>query len=610
MHILFQPDQKEYEIEKNENLFFAAQKAGIWIDGSCGGTGSCGKCKVKIISGLVSDPTEEEKRFLTETERKEGYRLACQTRALGDLVVETATSGKGSDRKKAMTMLPKDFIADPLIRKVHKTVKKPSMKDQRSDMDRIRDTFCDSCPEGTMETDRRVLSLVHSVLEEKKGEVTAVFSGNRLIALEPGDTEKSCYGLAVDIGTTTVVGMLWNMNSMELEAVTARTNPQGIFGADVISRIQYCNDGNNHLENIQGKILSCINEMVEEMGNKCRIDRTNIYDMTVVGNTTMTHIFLGVHPKPLARTPFAPVFCQSMTVPAKDLGISIHPEAEIFVLPNLAGHVGADLSAVLLATGLKEKKGANFAIDIGTNGEILFEKDGKILACSTAAGPAFEGASIFMGMRAAAGAIEKVWMEEDDVQVKTIENASPIGICGSGLMDAVACLLHTGLVDRTGRMLTQREALQAGISKKLVQRIQEGDKGIAFVLAYSKDGTDVILTQKDIREIQLAKGAIYAGMKTLMKMLQIEEKDLNSILMAGAFGNYIDKGSAVKIGLLPAISQEKIVSVGNAAGTGASMALLCVKCREAVKQLAKDVTHVELSVNMDFQEEYMLAMNF
>lgn len=606
MIVLFQPDNKKCEVGKDDSLLFAAEKAGVLIDGSCGGAGSCGKCKVRVLSGSVSEMSREEEELLSEQEIKAGYRLACKTKAVDDLVLELPGIHKGSGRKKTMAALPEGFIPDALIRKVHKKVKKPSMKDQRSDFDRIAATF----EVENMEIEQSLLSKIHWVLNEKRGDVTGVFSGKKLIALEAGNTENICYGIAFDIGTTTVVGMLWDMASVKLSGVTARTNPQSIYGADVISRIQYCNEGENHLANMQRKIMDCCNDMIRELTESCQIGSDSIYDVTAVGNTTMSHLFLGVHPQSLARTPFAPVFCHSVNMLARELGLQVNRGANVCFLPNMAGHVGADISAVLLATDLQKKEGANIAIDIGTNGEILLEKDGKLYACSTAAGPAFEGAAITMGMRAADGAIEKVKIGKDSVEIKTIEDGKPIGICGSGLIDAVAELLKAGLVLPGGRMLTRQEALESGKSEELANRLMEGEKGVAFILAYNQEGNDIILTQQDIREVQLAKGAIYAGMKTMMKMAGVEESNLKSIILAGAFGNFIDKKSALAIGLLPRISEEKIQSVGNAAGAGACMALLSKESRELVKVLAREITHVELSMNMDFQEEYITAMNF
>lgn len=545
MKIIFQPEQKECEIATEENLLQAAGKAGVLLDGNCGGTGICGKCKIKVLSGNCTELTAEEIEYLSEKERKEGYRLACKTFAKEDLVVEIPDFHKGSERKKNMMKLPEGFLLNPCVKDIDK---------------------------------------------------------------KTGQT--GCYGMAFDIGTTTVVGMLWNLADGSMVDVTAGTNPQSLYGADVISRIQFCKEKEENLSTMQKITIDCLNDMITELTQKNKLDKKDIYDMTVVGNTTMSHLFLGVSPESLARLPFTPVFYEMTEKMAKELGLEINEEAKVCLLPNIAGHVGSDISAVLLATGLKEKKGANLAIDIGTNGEILLAKDGKVLTCSTAAGPAFEGASIQMGMRASDGAIEKVRIDNNNVTITTIGDKEPIGICGSGLIDSVAELLKAGIVEESGRMLKKEEALSKGIAQELADRIQKGEKGMFFILSYQEDGEDIVLTQQDIREVQLAKGAIYAGIKTLMKQLEVTEEDLESLILAGAFGNYIEKDSALAIGLLPDISKERIHSVGNAAGVGACMALLSKEARELVQSLAKETEHVELSMNMDFQEEYIYAMNF
>jgi len=606
MKILFQPNQVIWEAVPGETILQAAEKANVLIDGSCAGSGTCGKCKVRIISGQCSPLTESEEKRLTPEELRLGYRLACKTVPEDDLVVELPGIHKGSSRKKNMAALPDGFTFDPPVKKMLIQVEKASMKNQRSDQDRLLEAV------GLEKAylDPQLMGTIHKLTKRSGRSLTAVFSGSRIMALEAGDTTKNCYGLAVDIGTTTVVGMLWDLVENKNVAVSARTNPQSIYGADVVSRIGYCNEAEENLEKMHRKVIDCINDMIEEMTVTAGIQTENIYDVTVVGNTTMSHLFLNVHPQPLARTPFAPVFCRAQDRLAKDLMLHVNALANVHFLPNIAGHVGADISSVLLATGLKEKEGIYVAIDIGTNGEILLSHNGRILACSTAAGPAFEGAQIYMGMRAADGAIEKVGIGEDDLYVRTIENEPAIGICGSGLIDAVACLLNAGVVDPAGRMLNKVQAQHSGVMPKIAERIIEHDHKPAVILAFGENNHPIILTQDDIREVQLAKGAIRAGVSTMMRLLDITDNDLNQVLLAGAFGNYINKASAARIGLLPAIPEENVISVGNAAGVGACMALLSGKHRNMVDDQVKDIEHVELSCNDIFQDEYIMAMGF
>ena len=440
--------------------------------------------------------------------------------------------------------------------------------------------------------------------------VTATYHNQTLLSLVSGDFSESCYGIAFDIGTTTVVGMLWNLHSNELVDVEAKTNYQSVYGADVISRIQFCNSNPSNLSIMQQKIIDCLNDILEELCVRNQINPEFIYDVTVVGNTTMSHLFLGVTPQSLARTPFAPVFCSAQNVQAKDLKLNVCPQANVYLLPNIAGHVGSDIVGMILASELYKKTGCHIAIDIGTNGEIVAIKDGQMVTCSTAAGPAFEGATIAQGMRAASGAIEAVEITSDHVSIKTIDNQPAIGICGSGLIDIVAELLKSQIIDRTGRMLTSKEALEKGIHPALASRLKGSAPDTSFVLTSPSDEIVVSITQQDIREVQLAKGAILAGIQTLMKTLDIQDEQIDSILIAGAFGNYIQKENALRMGLFPDISSEKIISIGNAAGAGSSMALLSDRIRELSSSIANNTQHIELSMNMDFQEFYIYAMNF
>ena len=427
---------------------------------------------------------------------------------------------------------------------------------------------------------------------------------------EQKNFELPAYGIAFDIGTTTVVGMLWSFQSNNLVDVETRTNYQSLHGADVISRIQFCSSDPSHLTCMQDKIILCFNDILEDLTMRNEILPEQIREVTIVGNTTMSHLVLGVNPESIARAPFIPVFCDAQKRIAKELGIHVNPKANVHLLPSIAGHVGSDIVAMIVATRLHEAKGSHIAIDIGTNGEVVAIKDGQMLTCSTAAGPAFEGASIHHGMRAASGAIEVVAFSHGYLSIQTIDDTEPIGICGSGLIDAVAVLLDAEVIDMTGRMLSREEALEEGISPKLAVRLTTFEERPAFILAYRADGQHILLTQQDVREVQLAKGAIFAGIQTLMKILGMSESTLDSILLAGAFGNYIDKRSALRIGLLPAVSEKKIVPVGNAAGAGASMALLSTETRTLASKIAQEITHVELSLNKDFQDFYMYAMMF
>jgi uncharacterized 2Fe-2S/4Fe-4S cluster protein (DUF4445 family) len=430
------------------------------------------------------------------------------------------------------------------------------------------------------------------------------------MALEAGDTTASSYGIAFDIGTTTVAGMLWDFNRGVMLGAVAKTNPQTAFGADVISRIQAAQENPQNLESLQASIKDCLNTIIKDFKTNYDIDEDHIYEVTIVGNTTMSHLLLGVDPTSLAQAPFAAVFCRACDFTGQAFSLDVNPLAEVHLLPNIAGHVGSDIVGVLLATDLMRRKGLHLAIDVGTNGEILLAKDGQVLACSTAAGPAFEGAHIQSGMRASEGAIEQIQIASGEVRLQVIGNHKPMGICGSGLIDGIAQLLLAGLVDQTGRLMDQAAAIKANLPETLIKRLRDGEKGREFVLYTGGPARDVVITQKDIREVQLAKGAIASGILIMLNSLQASAGELDSISLAGAFGNYIRRESALRIGLFPEIPMDKIISVGNAAGTGACMALLSPSSRLEAELQSSLVKHIELAVCGDFQTEFIKAMSF
>ena len=417
-------------------------------------------------------------------------------------------------------------------------------------------------------------------------------------------------GVSVDIGTTTVVVMLWDLETGEMLDIDAFTNPQGTWGADVISRIQYTMENDKGLEVLNKSVIKDINKAVEGFieGSAYEIDAIRKY--VVVGNTTMSHLFLGIDPRSLAVSPFKPQFEGPVTRTAAELGLKGAESAEVKLVPNIAGHVGSDITAGLIATDILDKDKGHLFIDIGTNGEIVASGNGKIATCSTAAGPAFEGSSIAQGMRAAEGAIERVDLSDDGISVKVIGDVRPIGICGSGIIDAIGEMVRTGVVDKTGKLLAPEKLAKKGVSQKIIDCVGKDDEGYYLTLYSDYEGPDIRITQKDVREIQLAKAAIKAGEETLMNAVGISPDKLDKISIAGAFGSYIRKESAINCGLIPDIDHDKIFSVGNSAGIGASMALLSKDSFDETVKAAETIEHIELATRSDFQEKYMLAMRF
>lgn len=434
----------------------------------------------------------------------------------------------------------------------------------------------------------------------------------KIIAYPDGFTADKGSGLAVafDMGTTTVAGMLWDAEKGTQLSAAVRTNPQRKHGADVISRITYCAGSRENLEQLRSEITDSMNEMIREMCHKTGRQATDIRKAAVCGNTTISHIFAGYSPEGLAFAPFAPAYEGTLRMTGRQALLDLPEGADVTVLPGIAGHVGGDITAGILASGIMDMEGLTVFIDIGTNGEIVLADEGRLLVCSTAAGPAFEGASISRGMRAAEGAIEKVSIEKGLVDISTIGNRAAIGICGSGLIDAVSQMLNAGLIDETGRLAAGYEWGKKGFDRNLSVRLTEEDGQRQFVLACTVSGEDIAITQNDIREVQLAKGAINAGVELMLGKIGKNAGDIRRVVIGGAFGNYIDKAAAVNIGLLPEVPEEMIVSAGNTAGAGVSMAMVSRRAMELAEEISSLAIHVELAREPDFQEKYLTSMGF
>ena len=589
--ILFLPSEKAVEVPVGSTILEAATSAGVQLQSICGGKGTCGKCKVNIVQ---------------PDESAEGWVLACQQTVDADLVVMVHEQ-KNILNRKVMFQDTVSVLVAPSIRKYLVTVPQPSVEDQNSDWERL----VSALPEKDIPFSRSVAITLPRDLRKENFCVTAVLDGNRLLAVEPGDTLERSFGLAIDIGTTTVVVYLVDLTKGRIIDHRAATNPQQSFGADVIARITHAAKGPDKLAQLQEKVLAALNTLIERLCRDNGIDQREIYQAVVVGNTTMSHLFLGIDPTYLAPAPFVPVYRKEVEVEARELALDILSTGKVVVLPNVAGYVGSDTVGVMVSTGADRLAGINLLIDIGTNGELILAGKGRILTCSTAAGPAFEGAEIKYGMRAEEGAIEGVRIT-NDVELTVIGGGKVRGICGSGLIDAVAEMLEAGVLDSSGRIVNSVEKV-AKLPPLVRERCRKNDRCSEFVLVWSKDsalGEDIVLTQKDIREMQLAKGAIAAGVYILAQKLGIVPVDINQVMLAGAFGNYIKKESAVRIGLLPALPLEQIATIGNAAGEGAKMALLSVQERERAQDLALCTEHIELSNQKNFQEEFVKALGF
>lgn len=432
--------------------------------------------------------------------------------------------------------------------------------------------------------------------------------------LYPDDFRADCseigLGIAFDIGTTTVVGMLWDLTAGKQIGACAKTNPQNEHGMDVISRITFCGSDSEKLDILRNKIIKCLNEILESLCAEAGREKKEVVRAVVCGNTTMSHIFAGYSPESLAKAPFDPAYSGILQMDSQSAMLDISTDGKVIVTPNIAGHVGGDITSGIIASRLFSKKEMTLFIDIGTNGEIVLNVGGRMLACSTAAGPAFEGAFIRHGMRAADGAIEKVMLRDGEVFLKTIGNHEPQGICGSGLIDAIAQMLEQKLINKNGRLAAQRDAEKRGIDPGYWNLLQEIDGERCFVLAEKEDGSMIVITQKDIREVQLAKGAILAGIQLMLQETGKTADDIHQVIVAGAFGNYIDKKNAIRLGLLPDVPLDRVTPAGNTAGAGVSMILTSKEEEKLSEKIINNVEHIELADKDTFQDTYLKAMNF
>ncbi len=599
------PEEKEIFVIPGTSILEAAASANIVMEAPCGGKGLCGKCKIKIIEGQMSaSPTEE--KVLGKEAVSSGFRMSCQSKINSDCKILIPAQTRLSAQKILTLGIEGEKQIHPSVWKKYTELPPATLDNQISDLDLIRknvgEKFC---------VDIYILRKIRNFLKKQDYKCTCVFSDGELINLEPGDTTGINYGVAFDIGTSTVVSALLDANTGKELALTARMNPQAIYGDDVVSRIQFIINNKDGLERLHLSIIGTMNEMIQEMASSAGISVEQIYKIVLCGNSTMQHIVLKISPEGLGFVPFSLVFREGTDVKAKKLGLQISPNGTVCVFPNIGGFVGGDTVSVILSTRQHESEKIRLSVDIGTNGEIVLGNRKRLISASTAAGPAFEGARISQGMRASAGAIEKVIFAED-VLVNTIANQPPCGICGSGLIDAVAEMVRTGVIDKTGRIQSP-DVLKGKIPEKIAERMISSKRGFDFRLVNAENtraGHPVYITQKDIRELQLGKAAIFAGIKILEKQYGITDEDISEVFLAGGFGNFIRRSNAKRIGLIPDIASERIRFVGNAALSGARLLLLSRKLHGVVEDISTETEYIELSVSRDFQDKFADAMLF
>ena len=597
LHTLtFQPQGATVRVPAGVSVFEAASWAGITVDSTCGGRGTCGKCRVRLLAGDLP-PTEGDRRTFSEGELDEGWRLACRSK-LGEapLALEIDVPALLTKPKAALLGHGRHVLLSPATQKHRLELAPPTLDDQAPDLVRLRRAL----PDFELEVPLTVLRALPDALRAAAFEVTAVVVGNRLVAVEPGDTSAECFGVALDLGTTTIVAALIDLTSGAIVALGSELNGQERFGSDVISRITHAMETPAGLAELREAALASINELLARLLRSAGVAGERIYHAVVAGNSTMLHLLLAVDPAALALAPFAPAFAEPLDLSAHEVGLPLHPEARVETFPLVGAYVGADIVAGALATGIGRGERYSLLVDIGTNGEIVLGTPTRILAAAAPAGPAFEGAQIRCGMRASDGAIEAVRMG-DTVELDIVGGGDPRGICGSGLADTVAGLLQTGLLDPSGRLKRRDEAAAHPLAEQLV----EIDGAPAFRLA---DGVE--LTQHDVRALQFAKGAIAAGVRILLTEAAVDAEQLDEILLAGSFGTYIDPASARAIGLVPSVDLGLVASAGNSSLEGAKMALLSFREQQLGLALASRIEYVELSGRPDFNEAFTDSLAF
>ncbi|HUW65161.1 MAG TPA: ASKHA domain-containing protein [Spirochaetia bacterium] len=579
-------------------LLEAARQAGVPVDAVCGGKGTCGKCAARLLEGQLSEESSSERDVLPPGQQAQGFVLLCQRKVLGDAMVETQYGPEtGGDPKSAKEKYPATaFSIDPHVIKTIHRLDPPDLEDQTADMERVLAGLA-----APVQVDIGLAARLPELLRDAGFQVTSVIEGGALISLEPGDTTTSAYGLAVDVGTTTVAVYLVDLLRGRVLASASAPNRQAAYGADVITRITHTMENPGGLAEMQKLVRETVDEIIARLLAQTGVPADSVYLLTFVGNTVMSHLLLGISPRFVAAAPFIPAFCRDLSGTAAQLGLQSLPGYVRFrTLPNIAGYIGADTVGVMLATGIYDLPGVWLAVDIGTNGEIILSRDGRLYTCSTAAGPVFEGASIKQGMRAESGAIYQVRVA-DDCHVRVIGDTPPRGICGSGLIDVVAELVRLAVINKNGRLKKPGD-LPSGLPGAVQRRIVADGKGTRFILAEGPQ--EIALTQGDISQLQLAKAAIRAGIEILLEEAGLKASALDGIMLAGAFGSNLDPASLLGIGLLPAVNPAAIKAVGNAAGIGAIKALLSGDQFALAGDLAKRAKHLELSAHHGFNKQF------
>lgn len=592
-------ENKTIQVEEGTTVLQAERMAGLSPDAPCGGRGKCGKCLVKI-RGPVENSGEAVQRvkaqLVTKPTLKEQTVKACSTEIHSDIIVETLE--RASSHKILLTGSGRETLLDPSLKIYDITIPPCKSGESTSDWERLLASLRQTCESDiSAQPDLKLLSRIGSLVKKHQGKAQAVLSGSHIVDVREVSTRPVLMA-AFDVGTTSVAGYLMDARTGAELASDSALNPQTEYGADVIMRANYALERGTGELSVSIRVL--LKNMIKNLCAKAGCEAEDIYQVSVVGNTCMHHLFLGISPESLVLAPYNPAISQALILPAEDFRLGVNPGAELVVLPVIAGFVGADTVACLLAVNLEEEEKMTLMIDIGTNGEIVLGNKYRRIACSTAAGPAFEGAKIACGMRGAKGAIEHASIKDGRMECMVLGGGKAAGICGSGLIDIIAALLDAGIIDESGKLLESPQTVEI-------------DGKPAYLLCSeeeSSSGKPVYLSQKDIREVQLAKGAIAAGISLLAVKMGISLEDIRQVYIAGAFGNYMDPEGACRLGLIPPVLLDRIIPVGNAAGEGAKLALLNKEEFERASRLARNTEFLELASMPEFQDQFVDELEF
>ena len=625
--IKFKPDNKVVEIEKGEDLLHAAIQAGVFIKSSCGGEGVCGRCKVIVKKGeFRTEPTGR----INQSERKKGYVLACLTIPQSDVELLVPSESRldldkiSEDEAKLLRLKgiyseaveveggktlieEKVFKHSPLATKLFLELPPPNLDDKISDLERLYREIRKARDIPIMQAGLANIKRLGGILRESGWKVTITLGKRNetteVVSVEPGDKADKNYGIAFDIGTTTVSGQLVNLNTKEVLGTKATHNRQIVFGDDVISRIVYAAEGGG-LERLHHAVIDNMNSIIKELVQENEINLNDVNGVMCAGNTTMIHLLLKVDPKHIRREPYVSTANFVPVIRAAEAGIKINPRGLLGCVPGVSTYVGGDITAGVLASGLSAKKDLTLLIDVGTNGEIALGDKEWMVCCAASAGPAFEGSGVACGMRATRGAIQRVKIDSKfNVKVETIGKEKPRGICGSGYIDSLAELFLRGVITRDGK-----------INKSLTSpRIRKNETGLEFILVSKKDsesGADIVITETDIENLKRSKGAIYSAASVLLKKMGLGFADVAKIYIAGGFGTYLDMEKAITIGLLPDLERSKFEFIGNSSLVGSRQILLSYEAMRKAEEIARKMTYIELSVETSYMDEYVSSLFF